>query len=233
MTPPLSPSTLAPPAAGSPVARQPWSWRLWSAVVSYLPVLLMAALALGTWWLVKNTPGSPTARAERPPRHEADYTMTSFVVQRFGRDGKLRIELEGREARHYPDTDTIEIDNVQMRSIGPDGAVTVASASRALSNGDATDVQLLGGAEVVQEPQLEGAEPIEFRGEFLHARLDTQKLQSHLPVTITRGSDQLRGGSLEYDHKTRVLSLGGRVRAVFPSVGSAPRAGSTPRPLGR
>lgn len=221
MSPPLAPA----PASSRPVQQTPWSWRLRSALTSYLPVLVMAALALGTWWLVKNTPGSPTERVDRPPRHEADYTMARFVVQRFAADGHLRIELEGREARHYPDTDTVEIDEVQMRSIAPGGAVTLASARRALSNGKATEVQLLGGAQVVREPQA-GEPAMEFRGEFLHAFVDTERLTSHLPVTIWRGDDELRAGSLDYDHKSRLLTLGGRVQATLQPSGTAARRGS-------
>ncbi len=219
----------APSATTTAVApaRVPWSWRLREALASYLPMLLMAALALGTWWLVKNTPEAPTARADRPLRHEADYTMRDFTVQRFTREGRLRIEVEGREARHYPDTDTIEIDGVQIRAIAPDGGVTVATARRALANGEATEVQLLGGAQVVQEPQRPGDEPIEFRGEFLHAFLDTEQLRSHLPVTIWRGNAELQAGALEYDHKTRLLNLSGKVRATLPP------PGATTRGLGR
>jgi lipopolysaccharide export system protein LptC len=200
----------------------PWTWQLRSALATYLPLLVMALLALGTWWLVKNTPGSDDQRVDRPVRHEADYTMSRFVVQRFDADGKLRVEMEGREARHYPDTDTIEIDDVQMRAIAPDGAVTIASARRALSNGKATDVQLMGGAQVVREAQA-GEPPMEFRGEFLHALIDAQKLRSHLPVTIWRGDDELQAGSLDYDHQTRLLQFGGRVRATLQPPGATVR----------
>ena len=97
---------------------------------SYLPVLLMALLALGSWWLVKNTPLLEPGRAPVPPRHEPDYTMARFMVQRFAPEGPLRTQIEGDELRHYPDTDTFEIDNPRIRGIAPDGRVTIASAKR-------------------------------------------------------------------------------------------------------
>ena len=71
------------------VATAPWPTRLLDVISAYLPLLMMAVLALGTWWLVRNAPNVDTPREAAPLRHEADYTMTRFVVQRFGSDGAI------------------------------------------------------------------------------------------------------------------------------------------------
>ena len=85
----------------------------------------MALLALGTWWLVRNTPRARrAARRPAPPRHEPDYSMRGFTVQRFAPDGALRVQIEGDALRHYPDTDTLEIDS---RAHPRDRAPTAAS----------------------------------------------------------------------------------------------------------
>ncbi|MBX3620553.1 MAG: LPS export ABC transporter periplasmic protein LptC [Rhizobacter sp.] len=181
---------------------------------SYLPLLMMALLALGTWWLVKNTPLSDQARASVPVRHEPDYEMHKFAVQRFTAQGPLRAQIEGDVLRHYPDTDTLEIDNVHVRAVGPDGQVTVASARRGIANGAGTEVQLLGGAQIVREA-APGVEAIDFRGEFLHAFLDTERVRSHLPVTVTRGDTQVQADGMEYSHLDRLIKFTGRMRASF------------------
>jgi lipopolysaccharide export system protein LptC len=193
---------------------QPWRWRVLEMVSAYLPLLLMVVLALGTWWLVKNTPLAGESRAAAPLRHEPDYEMRNFAVQRFTPQGPLRAQIEGDAMRHYPDTDTLEIDNVRLRAVGPDGRVTVATARRAISNGAATEVQLLGGAEIVREATA-GDEAINFRGEFLHAFLDTERVRSHLPVTVTRGGTQVQADGMEYSHLDRLIQFSGRMRASF------------------
>ena len=144
--------------------------------------------------------------------------MTRFTVQRFAPEGPLRTQLEGDVVRHYPDTDTLEVDNVRVKSIAPNGRVTLATARRALGNADATEVQLLGGALVTREA-IAGEDAIEFRGEFLHAFLSTEQVRSHLPVTVTRGGTVLQADALEYDNLAGLLQLRGRVRASF----AAPR----------
>ena len=210
---------LTPAATGRRPAGLPGHLRALEFVSAYLPLLLMALLALGTWWLVKNTPPSDLDRVPAPPRHEADYTMNKFMVQRFAPDGTMRAQIEGEVLRHYPDTDTLEIDAPRIRSIARDGRVTLASARRALSNGDASEIQLFDGAKVVREA-APGKEPIEFRSDFLHAFLLTERVVSHLPVIVVWGASELRADGMEYDNLSQVVVLKGRNRAVMMPPGS-------------
>jgi lipopolysaccharide export system protein LptC len=220
-------SSLLP--AAEPATRrylEPLHRRALSRLSSYLPLLLMALLALATWWLVKNTPVFQGDKPVAAPRHVADYQMRGFTVQRFAADGSLRLQIEGTELRHFPDTDTLEIDNARIRAINPDGRVTLASAQKALSNGDGSELQLSGQAHVVREAYVAadgsgaGDAPVDFRGEFLHAFLRTEQVRSHLPVTITRGNTQLQGAAMTYDNLSRVAQFNGRVHATFGVPGS-------------
>ena len=124
----------------------------WERFSLYLPVALMGLLALGTWWLVRNAPAPLLPGVERPVVHQPDYFMKSFSVKSFDATGRLQSEVLGDEARHYPDTDTLEIDRVRMRSISPQGRLTLATADRGLSNADGSEVQLFGNAIVTREP---------------------------------------------------------------------------------
>jgi lipopolysaccharide export system protein LptC len=201
------------PAARRPVVL-PWSLRLRDALSSYLPLLLMLLLALATWWLVKNSPKPPGASTEAAVRTEPDYTMTGFAVERFDAQGRLKLRLEGTQMRHFPATDRIEIEGVQVRAIAPDGRVTLAHAERALSNGDGSEVQLLGGAEVTSEDAT-GA-PLVMRSEYLHAFLVTERVVTNAPVSVQYGATQVRAAGLEYDHAARRLNLGGPMRMSLP-----------------
>ena len=190
---------------------QPWHLRLRDGLSSYLPLLLMALLALATWWLVKNTPGAPPERSATVASGVPDYTMRRFVLQRFAPDGRLTARLEGRELRHYPGSDRIEVDELQLRAFAPDGRLTTATARRAVSNGAASELQLQGGAEVIGT-DADGS-PVEIRSEFLQAFIETQVVRTHLPVQVTHGASVLRAGGLNYDGVARVLDFKGPVRA--------------------
>jgi lipopolysaccharide export system protein LptC len=211
---PLDPLPASGPQNPPPRPRQPFWWRVGQFVSAYLPLILMALLAVATWWLVTNTPRADAPREAAPLRHEPDYTMQGFTLQRFAADGALRVQVQGARLRHYPDTDTMEIDQPTIRATAPDGSVTVASALLAVSNGDATQVQLQGGARVRREATPSAA-AIEFESEFLHAFLDTERVKSHLPVRLRQGTSEMRVASLEYDHLTRSAKFGGPLRARF------------------
>lgn len=199
------------------VAPRAWATRALDAVSAYLPLLLMALLALATWWLVKNTPLFDIPQRALALRHEADYTMAHFKVQRFAPDGPMRVQIEGDLMRHYPDTNTIEVDNPRIRALAPDGRVTLATARRAVSNGDGSEVELSGGAHVVREARADLATDtaVDFRSEFLHYFVNTEQIRSHLPVTLTQGRSELRADGFNFDNLTRTVDLKGRVHAVF------------------
>lgn len=189
----------------------------------YLPVILMGVLALGTYWLVRNTPLLGPAEQQKPLVHEPDYFMRKFSVKTFDGAGRLKSEVFGAEARHYPDTDTLEIDKPRIRSINAAGLLTVATADRALSNGDGSEVQLFGNAVVVRDggkdASGQAAPSLEFRGEFLHVFVNAERIRSNKPVTLTHGTNRFTADSLDYDNLDRVMALQGRVRGVL-----APRA---------
>ncbi len=184
----------------------------------YLPLLVMAVLALATYWLVSQAPAPLAAEVAQEPKHEADYFMRDFAMRRYDAGGALQSELSGEQLRHFPDTDTFEVERVRLQSLR-EGRLTLASALRGISNSDGSEVQLLGQAVVVRDSfktasgQLEPR--MEFRGEFLHAFTQTERLRSHKPVVLTRGGASFSADSLEYDRLASVVELKGRVKGVF------------------
>jgi lipopolysaccharide export system protein LptC len=186
----------------------------------YLPLILTAALALGTYWLVRSAPKpqEPVANKEAPT-HAPDYFMRGFVVKSFQPNGDLRNELFGKEGRHFPDSDTFEVDDVRFRSISDEGLVMHGSANRGLSNGDGTEIQLFGNAIVTRDAATiaDGTvfPRLEFRGEFLDVFTDTERVKSHLPVVLTRGADRFTANSMDYDNATGIANLRGRVRGTL------------------
>jgi lipopolysaccharide export system protein LptC len=239
MSPPLSvelhlpdlpevPLSLGPPAR-PPLERRkaPWTHRLREALASYLPLLLMLMVALATWWLAKNSPQAAAPAAAGPQRTEPDYTMSGFSLERFDTAGKLVLRIEGARMRHFPATDRIEIQDVRIRAIAADGRVTLAHARQALSNGDGSEVQLIGGAEVTSE-DVQGT-PLVMQSEFLHAFLVAERVRSHLPVMVLQGRNELRAAGLDYQHAAQRLELKGPTRATLAARGVARAPKTVPR----
>ncbi|MGD9773384.1 LPS export ABC transporter periplasmic protein LptC [Diaphorobacter sp.] len=191
----------------------------WERLTIYLPVVLMGLLALGTWWLVRNAPKPQQPVQERIVGHEPDYFMRDFAVKSFDATGRLQSEIRGALVQHFADTDTLEIDQARMRSVNAQGRVTTATANRAISNADGTEVQLFGNAVVIREPvartQGQPLPRLELRGEFLHAWVNEERVRSSQPVTLRRGADTFTADQMDYDNLDQVMNLRGRVRGTL------------------
>jgi lipopolysaccharide export system protein LptC len=178
----------------------------WERITVYLPVILMGIIALGTYWLARNSPSVGVTQTPAKATHDPDSFMRRFSVKSFDANGRLKSELLGAEGRHYPDTDTFEVDQPRMRMINDRGEVALATAKLAVSNADGSEVQLIGDAVVTRQPRME------FRGEFLHVYVNTERVTSNKPVELIRGDDRLTGDGMSFDNIGQVLEMHGRVK---------------------
>lgn len=210
---PLSLGPVVAPAGEERRRAMPWHLRLRETLSTYLPILLMAALALATWWLVKNSPKPPGEVVPRAVSSEPDYTMSGFALERFAPDGRLVLRIEGAQMRHYPATDRIEIDGALIQAWSPAGRLTRASAARAVGTGDGSELQLLGGAEVVGEDAA--GVPLLMRSEFLHAYFIDERVESDRPVLVRHGATELRAAGLLYAHASQRLELKGPLKVTL------------------
>ena len=192
---------------------------VWERFLLYLPLMVMGALALGTYWLVRSTPAPEVAQVERVRGHEPDYFMHGFSIKTYDPAGNMRSEVQGDDARHYTDTKWIEIDHIRIRSFDSQGRLTTASALHGLTNDSGSEVQLMGNAVVVREADKDASGKLiprmEYRGEFLHAFMDREVVKSHLPVELIRGTDHFTADRMDFDNVDQVMQLHGRVHGTL------------------
>jgi len=210
---PEVPVSLGLPPGTPPRGRTPWSQRLRGLFGTYLPLLVLAMLALATWWLVKNSPAPVEPRSAAALTHEPDYTLQRFTLQRYDVAGQLTIQIEGEQLRHYPDTDEIEIDTVRMVTSSPDGRISRATARHAFVTSDNSQVRLEGGAHVVSTDTA-GA-TVEIDGERLLALVKQRQVRADKPVQVRQGGSEFTADAMEYDEVTRQLALHGKVKATL------------------
>lgn len=191
----------------------------WDRFLLYLPLACMAVLALGSYWMVRSEPPAAVPGAPHAQSHQPDYFMDGFAVKTFDVGGRLRSEVLGDKVRHYPDTQWMEIDSIRIRSFDDKGRLTTATADHGLSNEDGSEVQLIGHALVVREARAEKDDkpspPMQYRSEFLHAFIDTERLRSNKPVELQRGSDRFTADSMDFDNAEQLLQLNGRVHGTL------------------
>jgi lipopolysaccharide export system protein LptC len=191
----------------------------WEYFLLYLPMACMVIVALGTYWMVRSSPAPSAPARAAVVHHTPDYFMDGFSVKTFDAFGRVRSEIVGTHARHFPDTQRLEINDIRIRSYDEKGLLTTAQADLGLTNEDGSQVQLIGNAIVVRDGAVANsattAPRLEYRGEFLDAFMTTEQIKSNKPVELTHGSTHFTADRMDYDNVEQVLKLDGRVRGTI------------------
>ena len=166
----------------------PWR-RVGDKASLYVPVLLMALLALGTWWLVRNAPKPIVSGPQKEVPHEPDYFLKDFVIKNFEASGRIKSRLAGTLGQHYPDTDTLEIDQARMLSFTRE-PVAATATQKALP-------------------------VMRLESDFLQVWPNDERVSTNKPVVMTRGEDRFTGDSMQYTHLDQILQMQGRVKGVI------------------
>ena len=195
--------------------------RLVDKFLAYVPVVLMGVLAMLSYWLVKNTPDIETSKTRVLQKHEIDYELNLFSVKSYRRDGQLQSLILGERARHYADTETLEIEMPQLQVLDLNHNKTTATSTQAISNADGSELQMIGSAVLIKTQKVElnipKREVFELRSEYLNFQMDKDVVRSHMPVQIKKGASTFNALSMDYDNLNQTLNLKGKVRGHMDS----------------
>jgi lipopolysaccharide export system protein LptC len=209
------------PRLGTP--RTGWRW-VSGLFVAAWPLLLMALLAVGTWWLVRHAPRQPDTPTTAPVRHVPDYRLENFEAERFDTGGQRVLILRGQHLQHFQDTQDVRIDTLALQGHLPDGRAITADARQAWMDDQGVQIRLEGQAQV--SSRLPGAEPIQFRGEQLALHTRRHDVTANQPAQVEQGRNRFQAQAMHFDGVARVLTLTGPARAQFMPAQARPLSGS-------
>lgn len=198
---------------------------------SVAPLVLAGVLAGFTWWLVVSSPEvGDNARPPEPDQRNPDYVLDRARLARFDAQGKLEAVIDGERMRHYPVTQTVQIDAMRLAMRHPDGRRVQAQAREGewsdslgmASLSGAADVRLAdAGVPLPVQPAEPGerGEPGVTRvlGERLELDTRARLLRSQQPVTVVREGNRLDAQTLRHDEPAGITDLGGRVQGQLVS----------------
>lgn len=173
---------------------------------------VLGAITAFTFWVLQVS--APREVRERETRHEPDYHFTAPRITRFGVDGTLELELTAKNAVHFPDDDTVALDELQVDVRAPDGTAWTMVAARGHAPMAGERVTLEGGVRIGHPAGGAG-------GAILlttdHIELDTraQLLTTEAPVEIVHGTNRVTAVGLLADLGRDHITLKSRVRGTY------------------
>ena len=157
-----------------------------------MPLILMSALTLATFWLVrKNTPPEKSA-LERVRLHEPDYTINDGALSALNELGNTKYRILGKQVTHYDDDASIDILTPRMRLFQLDKAPVTVKSDTGHLDGDLTVLDLIDNASIFRPAQAATAtEPATLRmlasSSYFKVLINDDIIETDRPITLEQG----------------------------------------------
>ena len=171
---------------------------------NWFPVILLASLAMLTYWLDAQVHGDgrrPGAGAKEP-----DYFVEDFEATRYGKDGTVVEQLAAKRMTHFPDGQPTQLIAPHLTDTPPGKPPMRARADNGRITADNEHVYLSGN--VVTERDAQGGRgKLTMATDALHVQPRVEKADTDRRVTITDATGTHVGNAMEVDNKARTLKL--------------------------
>lgn len=181
---------------------------------SWFPVVLLAALAMLTYWLDAQVQNG--GRPDHAQKVDPDYYLEDFAATRFGLDGSVVEQLTAKKMVHYPESVPTEIDSPDLVDTQPGRAMVRARADKATISPDSENIVLTGNVIAEREPKGNRGRLV-VTTEYLHVLPKLERADSDRQVTIVDSSGRHIGNAMEVDNKAHTIRLRNGVTGELPS----------------
>ena len=183
-----------------------------------MPLILMIALTLATFWLVqKNTPPEKPA-LERARLHEPDYTINDGALSALNELGNTKYRILGKKVIHYDDDASIDILTPRMRFFQAGKAPVTVKSDTGHLDGDLTVLDLIDNASIFRPAQPATAtEPATLRmlasSSYFKVLINDDIIQTNKPITLEQGMSVMNSteGGI-FNNIEQSMTLSGQVK---------------------
>ena len=187
-------------------------------LLGLMPLLLMSALTLMTFWLVKKNTPPESSMLERIRLHEPDYIIKNGTLSALNEQGNTKYRILGNKVTHYDDDASIDIDAPRIRLFQPDKAPVTVKSNTGHLDGDLTILELFDNASIFRPQQAATAtEPASLRmlasSSYFKVLINDDIVKTDRPITLEQGMsimNSTEGGT--FDNIQQSMTLSGQVK---------------------
>jgi lipopolysaccharide export system protein LptC len=179
-----------------------------------LMLMLVGALALGSFWVLEVMRKSTEDRMPDIQRSEPDYYVENFSLLKMTPGGSARYRISGQRLTHYPLDDSYAIQQPRVYNLGQARLPMTMRAERARVEDDSSKIHLYDKVEI-DRPASGDTAQFHLASEYLLFLPDDDVMQSDKTVNMTLGKSTLTGAGMVANNATRELRLSGNVRGLL------------------
>jgi lipopolysaccharide export system protein LptC len=196
----------------------------------WFPLALLALLAALSFW-IERTVQPPQPKRDGSSRHDPDYTVDNFVMNKADRDGNPRNTLAAVSMVHFPDDDSTQLVRPRYTQYSQRKPTMQIQGQRGLVSSNGENVYFMDNVKVVREATGSKGE-LTLLTEYLHLIPDQEIARTDHPVRILQAPHTtVTGTGMELDHKLRTFQLFHNVHVHYERPGTpAGKPASMPPP---
>lgn len=188
--------------------------RLYDRIAAALSMVLLLALAAGSYYLAQSSLREAGPATARGPTHEPDYFAEDVVFTRINAKGEPVFRMSAQRMLHYPDDQSSAYENPVLVSLDPAKPHISLRADQGRSSAEGEETTLSGNVVLVRAET--GTEPaMTIRTEGVTVYSETEIARTDLPVRIERGTSVLTGVGMEFNNAARSLRVDSRVQLTW------------------
>lgn len=205
--------------------------RFYDRLAALLSILLLAALAMATWYLARVSDRTDNGGPDRSKTHDPDYFADDFRLTRLNARGEPVYRMTASHMAHYPDDDSISYVQPVLVSLDPAQPLITVRADRGTTTSGGVQTRLYDNV-VLTRAGFDRYPPLRIESEYMLLISAEQDIaRTDKPVRIHYGDSQLDGTGMEFNNDTRQLEVFSQVRGRW--VAPPPKAAGSPAPAGR
>jgi lipopolysaccharide export system protein LptC len=181
--------------------------------LAYVPALLLAGLALLTYWLDQRV--QPLGRARDGELQSApDFIVENFRAMRMHPNGTPRYLVAAKKMVHYPHDESALLEAPQLTHFDPEKAPVSIRANEGRLSPNGQDA-FFSGDVLVRRAAYGEHDEVTLSTSFLHVMPEKDLAKTDREVTMTSGKSTLKSVGLEFNNATRTLKLLSKVSGTF------------------
>jgi lipopolysaccharide export system protein LptC len=177
-------------------------------------ILISAALALGSLWLVEVMQRQTENSLPQPARTDPDFYVEKFNFVRMSKTGEARYNLTGTEMKHYPADDSYQVTNPIMHSYGKNRPPMVTRSLRAVVQNDNSEVHMYDDVHI-DRPASATSQRFQLKTSYLLLLPDEDVMKTPRFVELQQGTSVLTGTGMYANNATGEFKLDGDVKGQY------------------
>jgi lipopolysaccharide export system protein LptC len=184
-------------------------------------VLLLAALAGGSYYLAEISWKMATAPSASSLRHEPDYFVEGLVFTRINAHGQPAFRMSAERMVHYPDDDSTAFERPVLVSLDPAQPALRLIADTGTSTTGGIETHLSGNVVMTRAPTAIEPEMTIYT-DYVVLYSETEIAKTDRPVRIERGPSVLTGVGMEFNNAARTLNVDSDVHGTWRALPKTP-----------